>query len=187
VIESSDLDLVERCRRGDAEAFDSLVRRYQKVLFNVAYRLVGDYEDARDLAQTAFVKAYQKLDSYDPAFKFFSWLYRILVNETLNFRERRKPMETLDENPGLAVKGGPQEELLAAERSRRVQHALMRLSPSAREVLVLRYFAELSYREMSAALALPEKTVKSRLYEARRQLAAIWNLGEARLPVGAAG
>ncbi len=182
--ESSDLELVECCRGGDREAFGLLVRRYQRVLFNVAYRIVGDPEDARDLAQTAFVKAFEKLDSYDPSYKFFSWLYRILVNATLNFRERRRHDETLDANPGLAAAGGPQEQLLASELSRRVQQALMRLPAQAREVLVLRHFAELSYREMGTALSIPEKTVKSRLFEARRQLAAIWTGATAPSPEG---
>jgi RNA polymerase sigma-70 factor (ECF subfamily) len=187
VEESSDLELVECCRGGDREAFGSLVRRYQRVLFNVAYRIVGDPEDARDLAQTAFVKAFQKLDSYDSSYKFFSWLYRILVNETLNFRARRRHDETLDANPGLAATGGPQEQLLASELSRHVQQALMRLPVHAREVLVLRHFADLSYREMGKALSIPEKTVKSRLFEARRQLAAIWTGDPVPIPEGVTG
>jgi RNA polymerase sigma-70 factor (ECF subfamily) len=163
-----DAELARRCLGGDAEAFAGLVARYEKVLFNVAFRMIGSREDARDVTQTAFVKAYEKLATYDPRFRFFSWIYRILINETLNVLERRKPHQPLD--PRLAAPTDPQEDAQAREISDRVQSALLKLPPDSREVLVLRHFGELTYSEMSSLLSIPEKTVKSRLYTARQRL-----------------
>jgi RNA polymerase sigma factor (sigma-70 family) len=91
-----DKELVRRCVQGQVQAFEPLVERYHKVLFSVALRMVNDYEDARDLTQTTFLKAFQNLHTYDPKHKFFSWIYRILVNESLNLIKRRKPREELD-------------------------------------------------------------------------------------------
>lgn len=178
--DENDAELVRRCLGGDAEAFRPLVEKYQRVLYNVAYRMVHDREDARDLAQGAFVKAYEKLGSYDPAYQFFSWIYRILVNDTLNFLKRSRPYESLEPASDTAAPGGPREELEARELSRTVRAALMGLAVDYREVVVLRHFAELSYAEMSVALAIPEKTVKSRLYTARQKLAEILGGGRAR-------
>jgi RNA polymerase sigma-70 factor (ECF subfamily) len=178
--DENDAELVRRCLAGDPEAFRPLVEKYQRVLYNVAYRMVHDREDARDLAQGAFVKAYEKLGSYDPAYQFFSWIYRILVNDTLNFLKRNRPYQSLDPVWDTAAPGGPREELEARELGRTVRAALMALSVDYREVVVLRHFAELSYGEMSVALAIPEKTVKSRLYTARQRLAEILGGGGAR-------
>lgn len=166
-----DAQLVERCVRGDVDAFEPLVARYQKVLFNVALRMVGDYEDARDIAQTTFVKAYEKLRSYDPRYRFFSWIYRIAINECLNFVSRRRPQQALD--PGLVSGDDPEGEAEARELGVRVQDALVKLPPEQRLVLVLRHFRELSYGEMSEVLLVPEKTVRSRLYTARQRLGEI--------------
>lgn len=171
--DGNDAELVRRCLSGDAEAFRPLVEKYQGVLFNVAYRMVHDREDARDLAQGAFVKAYEKLGSYDPAFQFFSWIYRILVNDTLNLLKRKRPDRPLDDALDTASPGGPHEELESREVRRGVREALMALPVDYREVVVLRHFADLSYGEMAMALAIPEKTVKSRLYTARQRLAEI--------------
>jgi RNA polymerase sigma-70 factor, ECF subfamily len=160
--------LVARCLQGEIEAFEAIVSRYQRVLFNAAYRLLGDREEARDAAQAAFVKAYEKLATFDPHYRFFSWIYRIVVNEALNTRERRRPSAPLlVDLPDVAR---IEEELAARERSDSVQAALLRLSAEDREVIVLRHFAELSYAEIGETLGLAEKTVKSRLHEARQRL-----------------
>ena len=171
--DQSDADLVRSCLGGDLEAYGPLVERYQKVLYNVAYRMVHDHEDARDLVQGALVKAYERLSDYDPSHRFFSWIYRILVNDTLNFLKKRRPVRPMADPPETAAPGSAAEELEAREREARVREALMELSTDYRQAVVLRYFAELSYAEMSAALAIPEKTVKSRLYTARQRLAEL--------------
>jgi RNA polymerase sigma-70 factor (ECF subfamily) len=166
-----DVELTGRCLGGDPQAFEPLVKKYERVVFNVALRMVGNREDARDIAQTTFLKAYENLGTYDPQYRFFSWIYRIMRNECLNFLQRRRPLQPLD--PGLPSSTSPQDDLGARELNESVQAALMKLPAEYREVVVLRHFVELSYREMSAQLRVPEKTVKSRLYTARQRLGEI--------------
>jgi RNA polymerase sigma-70 factor (ECF subfamily) len=168
--DEDDAAAIRRCLEGDTAAFESLVERYERVLFRVAVRMLGNTEDARDATQTAFVKAFEQLPRYDPAFRFFSWIYRILANECLNQRRARRMQVDVDE--GFAAPGGPFEAAEAGERRRRVQAAILELAPAYREVVVLRHFAELSYEEIAAAVNIPEKTVKSRLHTARQQLGA---------------
>jgi RNA polymerase sigma-70 factor (ECF subfamily) len=167
-----DAEAVRRCLNGEPAAFDTLVVRYQQVLFNVAFRMLGDYEEARDAAQNTFVKVYEKLGSYDPQRRFFSWLYRILINECLNLR-RRPSADSFSGGIELAVADRTAPDAVeAAERRRAVKQAILALQPDYREVIVLRHFAALSYEEMSDAIGVPAKTVKSRLYSARQQLAS---------------
>jgi RNA polymerase sigma-70 factor (ECF subfamily) len=166
--DSEDADLVARSLRGEPAAFETLVTRYQRVLFNVAHRMLGDYDDAGDATQAAFLSAYRKLDTFDPRFRFFSWLYRILLNECLNARRDRRPREAA--RPDRQPAASPLEALEAAERRRHVQHALLALPHDYRVVLVLRHFGELGYDEIAATLRIPAKTVKSRLYTARQRL-----------------
>jgi len=168
--DEDDAAAVRRCLEGQAEAFEDLVARHERVLFRVAVRMLGNVEDAKDATQTAFVKAFEQLHRYDPKFRFFSWIYRILANECLNQRRSRRTQVEVD--PDLAAPGGPFEALDVVERQRRVQAALQELAPAYREVVVLRHFAELSYEETAAALGIPQKTVKSRLHTARQQLGA---------------
>jgi RNA polymerase sigma-70 factor (ECF subfamily) len=167
-----DAALVERCLGGDQRAFEALVQRHQRSLFTVAARMLGSRDDAADATQNAFVRVYQNLGSYDPRHRFFSWIYRILVNECLNTlrgrRETESPVDCID------TADGPLEALEAAERRRLVQQALMALQPELRAVIVLRHYTGLSYEEIGEALGgLPVKTVKSRLYSARQRLAQL--------------
>lgn len=176
--DADDLALVARCRVGEAAAFEALVERYQRVLFSVALRMLGDYDAASDAAQNAFVKAYQKLDTFDPTRRFFSWIYRILVNECLNARRDHAQHEPLA--PDLAAVGTPADLFETAERRKRVQAAILALPMEYREVIVLRHFAELSYEEIGETLHVPAKTVKSRLHTARERLAVMLRGLEAR-------
>jgi RNA polymerase sigma-70 factor (ECF subfamily) len=170
--EDADARLVARCLDGDMAAFDQLIERYQKPLYNGCLRLVGSAEDAQDTLQTVFLKAYQKLETFDRERRFFSWIYKMMVNEALNSIARRKQFEEL--SPNLAAPGGSPEELFAQSRlSDRVQDALMTLKPDYRAVIVLKYFGDLSYRELSYVFDVPLKTVKSRLYAARQKLGAL--------------
>jgi RNA polymerase sigma-70 factor (ECF subfamily) len=168
---NDDADLVARCLRGDPAAFEPLVTRYERVLFSVALRFMGNYEDARDATQNAFIRAYEHLDTFDPARKFFSWIYRIVVNECLNLRRARRPGEPLADT--LEAKDDAPDVVEAAEQSHRIDVALLKLTPEYREVVVLRHFLEFSYEEISDVLDLPEKTVKSRLFSARQRLGEI--------------
>jgi RNA polymerase sigma-70 factor (ECF subfamily) len=163
-----DLDCVGRCLRGDTAAFRPLVERYQRLLYTVALRLLGDREEATDAAQTAFVRAYQKLRTFDQRHKFFSWLYRILVNECLNVRRTWGRFEPID--PALVAHDDPAAGVEQAELRQAVQAALLQLPVAQREVIVLRHYAGFSYHEMAETLHVPEKTIKSRLHAARQRL-----------------
>jgi RNA polymerase sigma-70 factor (ECF subfamily) len=170
----SELDgaLVARCLNGEWEAYGELVRRYERPLYNAALRIVGDSDDAEDIVQGVFVKAYEKLDTYDSKRKFFSWIYRMMVNASINILDSRRPRVDLD--PDLPSPGdSPETEYVRGEVSRQVEEALSKLKPEYRMAVVLKYFGDLSYEELGYVLELPTKTVKSRLYEARRMLSAL--------------
>lgn len=172
--DEQDSALVARCMAGDQAAFGNLVDRYQHLLFTVAIRIVGDYDEASDATQNAFVKAYRKLDTFDPGRRFFSWIYRILLNECLTRRRDKRASEPL--TPDVARVGSPADLLEAKERRARVKTAILALRPAYREVVVLRYFGELSYDDIADAVGVPVKTVKSRLHTARERLASLLNL-----------
>jgi RNA polymerase sigma-70 factor (ECF subfamily) len=169
VTEEDDATLVRRCREGDRTAFEQLVVRYQKPVFNAALRLLRDPEDARDVAQTTFLKVYEHLGDYNPSFKFYSWIYRIAINESLNALGSRKPCEGFNGEEADAAPG-PERQLEGQQTGRAIEEALMRITPELRTVIVLRHFMHLSYQDMGEILLLPEKTVKSRLYSARQLL-----------------
>jgi RNA polymerase sigma-70 factor (ECF subfamily) len=168
-MERSDRELVRECLDGSERAFGDLVDRYQKVVFNVAYRMVNDYDTAEDITQTVFIKGYERLSSFDPKYKFFSWLYKIAVNESLNQINQRKRMTEL--SPDMVSDDKRPDEIVSdTELSRKMGEALMELDPNYRTAIVLRHFRNLSYREMSEILEIPEKTVKSRLFTGRQLL-----------------
>ena len=167
--EEDDPALVLRCREGDRNAFERLVIRYQKPVFNVALRMLRSRQDAMDVAQTTFLKAFEHLGDYDPAFRFYSWLYRIAINECLNALALRKPRGELDAT--TADEGpGPDRAAEGDQALHAIEDALMLVSPEMRTVAVLRHIAQLSYEDIAETLGLPEKTVKSRLHSARERL-----------------
>ena len=166
--DEDDATLIRRVLDGETAAFEVLVERYQRVLYTVALRMLGNRDDAKDATQTAFVRAYERLASFDEQYKFFSWIYRILMNECLNLLRGRRPEDEL--SPALATAGGPYEAAVSSERRTQIQAALLQLTPDHRAVIVLRHFAGLSYDEVGDALGVPSKTVKSRLHTARQRL-----------------
>lgn len=170
--EREEAGLIDRALAGDREAFGDLVDAYGRVVYNLALRLVRDPEDARDLSQSVFVKAFLKLTTFDRRNRFFSWIYRITINESLNHLSRRRQHETLDEGVPTGERG-PEARYESIEENHLVQRGLMELSTDQRAVIVLRHFLDLSHREMSEVLRVPEKTVKSRLHTARARLGVI--------------
>jgi RNA polymerase sigma-70 factor (ECF subfamily) len=172
VQEDPDDALVERCREGDRAAFVALVGRYRKPIYNAAYRVLGSEEDASDVTQSVFLKVLERLDQYDPRYKFFSWVYRIAVNESLNLLRQGQREAPLDDDIELAAQESaePDRQVNDAQVSRRIQKALMSMRVSDRAVLVLRHFSDCSYEEIAEIMELEVKTVKSRLYEARQRL-----------------
>lgn len=174
--------LLEQCRAGDAQAFARLVSLYQGMVFSLGARLLGDPEEARDLAQDVFLQVYRTLPRFRGQSSLKTWIYRIVVNQAHNrqrfWRRRRRdrslPLEELQpaETAQLVVSegGSPYETLKRRERQARVQLALLQLSFEHRAVLLLREMEEMSCEEIAAALELPEGTVKSRLARARDAL-----------------
>lgn len=160
---------VERCLHGDSDAFGDIVGRYQKPVYNAIRRMGADREEARDLSQQVFVKAFERLDTYDPTRRFFSWLYRVAINETINYLKARRswdPLRDSFEDPHANA----EEELETADRDRDLSRALRALDPKYRLVIIARHFLNLSYADAAHVLDLDQKTVKSRLFTARQQL-----------------
>jgi RNA polymerase sigma-70 factor (ECF subfamily) len=172
VVKDPDEVLVERCRKGDREAFAALVVRYQRPIYNAAYRVLGRAEDANDIAQLVFLRVAERLGDYDPRYKFFSWIYRIAVNESLNMLRRNGREEPLDDEVDTpdGDSADPAWQVSEAQVSERIQRALMSMKSSDRVVLTLRHFADLSYHDIGDILGVDDKTVKSRLFEARQRL-----------------
>lgn len=170
--EDDDAILVRRCLEGDEEAFERIVDKYQKAVVNLALRMITDYQDAEDVTQSVFVKLFEKLETFNPKYKFFSWLYRIAVNESLNFLDQRKHFEELSSEI-ISDEKTPEEAYDEIEATRDVQKALMTLKPEYRIAVVLKHFQDLSYEEISRILDIPEKTVKSRLFTARQLLGKV--------------
>jgi RNA polymerase sigma-70 factor (ECF subfamily) len=167
-----DVMLVEACLRGDRHAFDKLVDRYEGPLYSAAYRITGSVEDAMDATQNAFVNAYEKLHTFDPSYRFFSWIYRIAVNQSLNLVGRRKNQTEIEDDTAIAGQG-PAEVFDTAEIRGQLKRALLELDPHYRTVIVLKHLEGFSYREISELLDIPEKTVKSRLFTARQRLRVV--------------
>jgi RNA polymerase sigma-70 factor, ECF subfamily len=163
-----DRALVKRFLEGQGDAASGLVDRYQKRLFNVALRMLDNVQDAEDVTQTAFLNAFLKLRTYNPRYRFFSWIYRIAVNESLNTLKRRKPAVTLEDD--LEIRSPEAAPDRAAEAADLVERALMGLKPDDRAVVVLKHFVSFSYQEIADVLEIPVKTVKSRLFTARERL-----------------
>ena len=166
--DAQDRTLVRRYLAGQRDAASDLVDRYQKRLFNVALRMLGNVQDAEDVTQTVFLNAFLKLRTYDPSYRFFSWIYRMAVNESLNTLKRRKHTVMLEDEPGIPAPGDEPDR--ATEVQDRVGKALMGLKPDDRAVVVLKHFVFFSYEEIADVLEIPVKTVKSRLFTARERL-----------------
>jgi RNA polymerase sigma-70 factor (ECF subfamily) len=164
-----DTRLIERCIKGDRKAFETLLIQYEKPVFNAAYRMLNNKEDASDVTQTVFLKVYESLDSFDPSRRFFSWVYRIALNESINVLGKQKRLEPLQHEPADDGKS-PEQEVASAELSAEIQAALMTVKTDYRTVVILKHFLGCSYMEISEVLEIPEKTVKSRLYSARQML-----------------
>ena len=167
--EDDDAELVRRCGQGDRRAFEKLVLRYQRPVYNAALRMLRHPDDACDVVQTVFLKAYEHLADFDPRYRFYSWIYRIALNESINqLSGRRRTGPVPEDAPSDGP--GPDESLDSLQAARHVQAALVTLPEQYRAVIVLRHFLDCSYTDMAEILELPEKTVKSRLFSARQLL-----------------
>jgi len=178
---STDAELVGHVLAGSQEAFRELVARFERPVFGLIVRMVGDPETAEDLAQEVFVKAYQALPSYDPGRKLASWLFKIAHNATIDHLRRKAPEAVPLEGDGeggdlLAALADVATESPAAATERRdmaraLDRAIRALRPDYREAVVLRYVEGLSYEEIAEALEQPLGTIKTNLHRARKQMA----------------
>ena len=164
-----DAALVNDCKRGDRRAMSQLVDQYQRPVFNAAYRILGNKDDAADATQTVFLKVFENIGKYNQEFKFFSWVYRIAINESLNQVKKRRHQQPLDDSQTSPWQD-PEEKLDSERLCKRVQDAMMLLNDDYRTVVVLKHISGFSYEQIGEILQLPEKTVKSRLYSARQLL-----------------
>ena len=166
-VDEEDRALVKEYLEGQRDAATGLVDRYQKRLYNLALRLLANVQDAEDVIQTVFLNAFVKLETFDPRYRFFSWIYRMTVNESLNMLKRRKGTVALEDVPEMAA---PSRSSGVAEARDRVGKALQQLRPDDRAVVVLKHLESFSYEEIADVLDIPVKTVKSRLFTARERL-----------------
>jgi len=182
--------LVEQCRAGDPQAFARLVALHEGMVFNLATRLLGDHEEAKDVSQDVFLQVYRTLARFEARSTLKTWIYRIVVNQCHNrrrFWSRRgnglgRPIADLtpEEEAHLAAsrpEPGPYDEVCRRERAERMQRALLRLSFDHRAILLLREVEGLSCEAIAATLQVPEGTVKSRLARARGALRAQFESG----------
>ncbi|MBN2547603.1 MAG: sigma-70 family RNA polymerase sigma factor [Anaerolineales bacterium] len=175
MVTASDHELALRARNGDTEAFGELVRRYQTSVFNVCYRLLGERREAEDLAQEAFIRAYQRFALYDPNRPFGPWMRRVAANLCLNHMQINSiaHMSIDDERDEPAIPGHASPEKLQeqAESLAALRMALLSLPAHYRAVVELRHFQEMSYAEIAHWLKIPLSDVKSHLFRARQLLA----------------
>jgi len=161
--------LVRRCLEGDIKAFEGIVDRYEKIIYNAALRIVKNQDTAADVTQSVFLKVYDNLKRFNERYKFFSWIYKIAVNEALHTLRQTKPTDELGDHL-VSTEKNPEEVYRENEQEDKIQDALMRIGRDYRVVIVLRHFHDLSYDEIGYVLDIPEKTVKSRLFTARNLL-----------------
>ena len=184
-IPTEEMVLVERARGGELKAYDELIKRYQERIYATVYHMTSNHEDANDLAQESFVKAYQALKSFKGGSSFYTWLYRIAVNKTINFLKQRKnrqhmSLNDLDFNAehdpdlvALISDKTPRREAGLSELQEKLNGALLKLSEHHRMAVVLHDVQGLSHEEIAKIMHCNIGTVRSRLFYARQQLQAL--------------
>ncbi len=178
----SDLKLVQATKAGNDTAFGRLVQKYQKKVYYLAYDLVNDYDDANDIAQMAFIRAFEKIHQFEERAQFSTWLYRITVNLAMDQHRRRKrrPHESLESNIHEVERQKKDEQFEAGQKSERdlqtgaqrehIEAALSKLSENQRTATVLKYFHQKSSKEIAEILGCSESTARIHLFRALRNL-----------------
>lgn len=159
--EAEDRELAGRARKGDLDAFNALVSRWEGKIYNYLLRITGHAEDAMDLCQDTFIKAYQNLARLEDAARFGPWLYRIAHNEAMSHLRRPQRESALDESAAATLKGPS---MAPVEASLAVEAALARLSPEQREAVILKIYEGFKFEEIAQILNCPASTIKSRVY-----------------------
>ncbi len=179
-VELNDTDIIKQCLSGESNSYEILVNRYQKPIYNLAYRLSGNAEDAQDIAQEAFVKAYQSLQSFNPQYSFKSWLFRIAQNLSIDQLRKKSRHPQISMNQEIEDDSGDslQREwadpspnartlLIEKQKGERIEQMIQSLPEPYKTVIVLRHIEELQLEEIAQILRMPLGTVKTNLYRAR--------------------
>ena len=186
-VQTGESELVRRAQKGDLEAYDELIKRYQERIYATIYHMTSNHEDANDLAQDAFIKAFQALKSFKGGSSFYTWIYRIAVNKTINFLKQRKNRMHMslndadyntENNPDLVAlisDKTPRREAGLKELSEKLNEALLKLSEQHRLVMVLHDVQGQSHEEIAEIMQCNIGTVRSRLFYARQQMQAWLN------------
>jgi RNA polymerase sigma-70 factor (ECF subfamily) len=172
-LSEADREAIEACQRGDKEAFDGLMERYHRDVYRLCFRFAGNHEDANDLTQETFIKAYRALPRFRGDSAFPTWVYRIAVNTCLNFKASRRPEgelleETLpDERPGM------DQALLRRDEAKRVRAAIQKLPEKQRATLILKTYHDLTHEEVARAMGATVGTTKANFFHALGNLKRI--------------
>ncbi|MGA2821900.1 MAG: RNA polymerase sigma factor [Bacteroidales bacterium] len=163
-----DNELVYEVIHGNMSSFEVLIDRYQKTILNMMLRMVSNFETAKDLTQDVFVKAFEKMGGFDFRFRFFSWIYRIAVNEAINWNRKNPMTESLGKIDPIDF--GESETMAAEAKNNLLHRELRKMNADYRVLVLLKYYCGLSYEEITEATRIPVKKVRSRLFIAREQL-----------------
>jgi RNA polymerase sigma-70 factor (ECF subfamily) len=177
-VQDVEAEFLARAQQGDDEAFAYLVEVYQRPVYNLCYRMLGNAGDAEDAAQETFIRAYKAINRYDISRKFSSWLLTIASNYCIDHHRRRKlPTFSYDSLPVPDIpdkQPGMETQIVLDERQEMVMELLEELNPKDRSAIILRYWYDYSYEEIARSLSLSVSAVKSRLHRTRRELAIEW-------------
>jgi RNA polymerase sigma-70 factor (ECF subfamily) len=177
-MEMSDREAVAAVRAGDREAFRPLVERHSRAIFKLGFRMTGNEQDAEEVVQETFLRAYRKIDHFESRANFGTWLYRIASNCALDLLQRRKPQQQntpLEDEEGVELplptpNPGPERLLLSGELKQKLTEAMARLTPVERSAFVLRHFEGRSIEEIGKALELKENATKNCIYRAVQKI-----------------
>ncbi len=178
---AEDQQLIQRARKGDQKAFEALLNKYKNLVYHVMMRMVRNPQEAEDLSQEAFIKAFNALNSFNEEYAFSTWLMKIATNNCIDFLRKKKlrtysidePIQYKEEQVQMELpdqEPTPEKQLLSDERSKMIDEAIESLPPRYRYVIVLRHKEEKSYEEIADILKLPLGTVKARIFRAREML-----------------
>lgn len=177
-MESTEAQWLEEAQNGDDYAFSQLVESYQRQVFNLCYRMLGNAADAEDAAQETFYRAYKSIKRYDPKRKFSTWLLTIASNYCIDQHRRKKlPTFSYDSLPAPNISDGTtslEQQVLIGETEEEITMLLNTLSPKDKSATILRYWYDYSYEDIAETLSLSVSAVKSRLHRSRKSMAEEW-------------